>query len=383
MEIKTNNPESRSGEEAFAGQYGMGMKALVRTMQAAFFLLAMIIVGMLIYFFTFGGYFTVKTQEWVLVAEFGKIQGIAKPGWHWVFPYPVNTIIRIPKNLQTIESSTYLPSAAAKGFGGQNPGAMALEPGRDGYVITGDENIMHIAWALNYRIVDPEKYYLKCLTPNDPKKFDAIIMNKETNKAMGPRGPRTLLKAILDSVVLEVSAMTDVDSLYKLSSDFTYQVEKKFKERLDDSSMDIGVEMSNITLKTSVPAKTKSAFSDVINASQEKDTFEQQAKSYATEQENNAQSESAIVVAESETYKTRVVEEVKADNNYFRAILKEYNASPTTTLVTLYNDKLADSLASVKSKYIINTVGKGQRQEVRLKINPEPKEVKRATNQKQ
>lgn len=381
MDEEIKNQEQSNRDDTFAGQYGLGMKALVKTMQAAFFILAMIIVGMIVYFFTFGGYFTVKPQEWVLVSRFGRVlPGVAAEGWHWVFPYPVNTVIHIPKNMQTIDSVSFLPAPELNKMQGPGgPMGKNLKPGQDGYVITGDENIMHTQWSFNYYIINPEKYYLKCMTPLNPMEKDSIQKNVTTNELLGTRGPRTLLKNLLDSVVLKVAATQKVDTLYRNSQDFKNAVEKEFHKNI--TALDIGIDIDSVLLKSFAPTKTKAAFDEVLEANQEQFSMQEKAKKYKTEQKNAAISNAATIVAEAQAYKSRVVSEVKADETYFKQILTQYKANPGTVLVTLYNNKLAESLATVKEKYIINSAGKGEKQEVRLKINPEPINVKKKSQE--
>ena len=52
-------------------------------------------------------------------------------------------------------------------------------------------------------------------------------------------------------------------------------------------------------------------------------------------------------------------------------ILEEYKKNPESVLVSLYSTTLADALAQSKDKYAIG-LNPGTRQELRLKLNPEP-----------
>ena len=370
-----NHPAERHGEDNLPSQYGGGLKSLIRAMQAAFFVLASVIVGMLIYYFTFGGCFEVKPTEYVLVFQFSKYKEKYDDGWHWVFPYPINTVIKIPRSRLTFSSQAFMPSAEQKAFSEEGPAKPeSLIPGKDGYVLSGDENIMHSAWTVIYRIVSPDKYYLKCLCPEDPAAADEVFRSAETNEPLGTRGPRTLLKDIFDSVVLEVSAAQSVDVLYKNSAEFSGEVRSIFIKKIE--ALDIGIEIDAVQLESSFPpAKTKAAFNEVIEAQQEKSSMMQESEKYAVEKANSAISESATLVAEAEAYKKRVVSDVMADGKSFEAILKQYKLNPGTMLVTLFSNCLADSVVSATDKYILNSSEDGK-QEVRLKINPEAPEVK-------
>ena len=137
------------------GQFSQGITALSKMLKVAFRLLTGIIILMLIYFFTLGGLFIVdSTKESILRLQFGKYTGkVYTEGWYWVFPYPVNTIISIPKTNQTVRSFTFMPADRLSLFkrAGDAGEANPLATGKDGYLITGDNCILHTEWEMVYR----------------------------------------------------------------------------------------------------------------------------------------------------------------------------------------------------------------------------------------
>ena len=62
-----------NGEFDRSGRYDAGLKALAKSLQLAFLLLLIGIIGTLVYFFSGAGYFSVEPQQAVIVARFGKI----------------------------------------------------------------------------------------------------------------------------------------------------------------------------------------------------------------------------------------------------------------------------------------------------------------------
>ena len=73
------------------GQFSQGINALSKMLKIAFRLLTVIIILMLVYFFTLGGLFIVdSTKESVLRLQFGKYTGkVYTEGWYWVCPAAV------------------------------------------------------------------------------------------------------------------------------------------------------------------------------------------------------------------------------------------------------------------------------------------------------
>jgi len=74
------------GEFDRSGQYDSGLKSLVRSLQWAFGFLLVIIIGLMVYFLTAGGYFSVEPQHAVIVMKFGEIEQVHTTSGHWYLP---------------------------------------------------------------------------------------------------------------------------------------------------------------------------------------------------------------------------------------------------------------------------------------------------------
>ena len=97
METQNSNPNSFDR----SGRYESGLASLVKSLKWAFALLLVAIIGMLIYFFTWGGYLSVEPQQAVVVVRFGKVlEPCYTSGGHWFMPYPVHRFVRIQTNQQ-------------------------------------------------------------------------------------------------------------------------------------------------------------------------------------------------------------------------------------------------------------------------------------------
>ena len=92
-----------------SGHYEAGLQALVKSLRWAFGLLLVAIIGMLIYFISWGGYFTVEPQQAVIVMRFGKVIDCFTSGGHWYLPYPVNRFVRVQVNQQFLNINFIAP----------------------------------------------------------------------------------------------------------------------------------------------------------------------------------------------------------------------------------------------------------------------------------
>ena len=354
--------------------FSSGLDSLNRSLRAVFKLLVAVIALLLVWFFIFSGFFTVKPDTAVITLQFGKFQNLYTENWHWVIPYPVSQIIRIPTNPQYIVTRAFMPANRAlitdrkKAAEGGAP--EALKPGADGYLMTADACIIHTEWSMSYRIANPKAYFENCLTPESPDKPDDSFKGP-LGEDLGTRGPQTLLRNVLEDSVVRVTAKWNVnDILYSKAAQYIAEVQSVVAKQV--ANMGIGVEVVTVTLDIkSPPPQTIDAFDEVLRTQLESETAKKKADSYALEQAALAKSESAKLVAEAETYKKRIVAQVEADGIYFKSILKEYRKSPESVTATLFSQVMADSMANVKDKFIVNTLAAG-RQELRLKLNPEP-----------
>ncbi|MBQ9770854.1 MAG: hypothetical protein IJW23_03420 [Lentisphaeria bacterium] len=362
------------------GVFSSGMDMLVKSLKAVFILLSSLILILLIWFFTFSGFFTVRPDTAVIVLQFGKFKEIYTDDWHWVFPYPVSKIIEIPTTPQSLTSNTYMPANEKLITDRKNnpQGGETLVPGVDGYLITADACIIHTSWSMTYRITAPKRYYETCLTPAAPADADENLKNSK-GEDIGTRGPRTLLRNVLDNAVLQVTAKWKVnDIIFNRTNEYRMEVESFVRRQI--AALDIGISVETVSLGVkSPPPQTINAFNEVTSAETYAKSEEDKAKAYAAKRIALAESERNILISEAKNYKLRVVAEVRADANTFKKLLPEYLKNPESITVALFTQTVADALSTAKDKFIVNSLP-GGRQEIRLKLNPEPKTDKKVVD---
>ena len=354
-----------------SGRYEGGLNALVKSLKWAFGILLALIVAMLLYFFSWGGYVSVEPQQQVIVMRFGRICDVPKSGAHWYFPYPVHRFIRVQTNPQFIK----IDFQQSKGDSGEVK--ESFEPGLDNYLITGDENVVLTSWTVGYRITDARKYYTSLATPEKPVVNGRIAEDDEVVDAdgfSGRRGPRTLLRNLFRQAVVKVSATTKVDDMLRSGqAQYTEAVQREFDELLRKA--DCGIERESVVLDQVLPpAKTKEAFAEVTAASTTQSTRQNEAEAYRNKIVNEAAAQAAKIEADAATYRTRTIASIEAENKYFVSILKEYRRDPSSRSVpmVLYNAALAEAFAEIQDEKFVLSSG-GDSRQLWLKLNPEPK----------
>ena len=370
METQNSNPNAYDR----SGRYESGLASLVKSLKWAFALLLVAIIGMLIYFFTWGGYFSVEPQQAVIVLRFGKVlEPCYTSGGHWFLPYPVNRFVRIQTNQQFFKVDFIAPSAREGEF------APALTPGLEDYLITGDANIVHSSWTVGYRIANPVKDYTTLATPARPVDAGRVTADPEITDAdgfKGTRGPQTMLKNSFRSAVIRATGMFKVDELLSSGQGkYSEQVQRIFTQLVDEA--DCGIVVENVTLnRIYPPGPTRAAFEAVTAASTTQSTLRNQAETYRVEVENDTLAREAELLAAARTYRDQLGATIKAETKYFTSINEEYkkSTSRSTVLMALYTAALSEAMeqgAMTGDKFVLG--GENKNRQVRLLLSQELK----------
>ncbi|MBO5959681.1 MAG: hypothetical protein J6Q65_06125 [Lentisphaeria bacterium] len=382
--MTSQNPQIQTSEPQ--NPLSGGVELLTKALRSVFLILAVTIIVLLAWFLTCGGSFIVDaTTESVIVLKFGKFHAEHKEGWHWYPPYPITKAIRIPTRKETIVSTAFLPSNAAKlrdskakTLMGNDAGA-SLAPGIDGYALLSDNTIMHSEWSLTYRIADPAQFYRNCLTQEANALADA---SGEGFSADGERktvkldAVSNLLRALLDSSVIEAGTKLTIDTTYYHPNQYLQTVRAILEKKI--ATLQIGIEMDNLTLTLiAPPLKTQNAFQEFLLAKATAQRDVETAKTYAVETKQKTASETAKLISDGELQKERIIQATRADAKYFEQIRSVYQNDPDATIVSLYSSSLAQALEQVREKYVVGT-DPDSKSEVRLRINREP--VKKKDN---
>ena len=168
MEIPTERQSRDDGVDR-------GLQALVRSLHVMFGVLRVGIVIILVLALA-QGMFYVKEHENAMLFRFGKLvskegrQVLESGDWYWGFPYPIDDVKRIPAQRSVrILTTQFWPRRDPNVLEGGDALDRELVPGLSGYLLTGDANIMHMLWALAYRVSDAKRYYLDFFHDPEPE----------------------------------------------------------------------------------------------------------------------------------------------------------------------------------------------------------------------
>jgi membrane protease subunit HflK len=170
----------------------------------------------------------------------------------------------------------------------------------------------------------------------------------------GAREPEKTLRDLSESVMREVIGDRTVDEVLTIGR---HDIETSTLKRLADlcSQYDLGIQIQQVQL-TSVrpPPAVQSAFNDVNQAQQEKQTAINQAWAVYNDAVPNARGQAKEREKQAEAYAFRRVNEAKGQAQKFSLLLAEYRKAPEVTRRRLYLEAMQAILPSLQKKIIVD-----------------------------
>jgi membrane protease subunit HflK len=268
------------------------------------------------------GFYIVDEGRRGVVLRLGRYLETTMPGPRWHVPYPIETVEVV--NVSQVRTREV-------GYRG-NP--KNKQP-QEALMLTDDENIVDIQFAVQYTLKSPEDYLFKNREPDDN-----VLQAAET-------------------AIREVVGKSSMDFvLSRGRSEISANVKKKMQEILD--RYETGINVTTVNLQsTSAPEQVQPAFEDVVRAQQDRERFKNEGQAYANDVVPRAQGVKSRLIEEANGYKQSVISTAQGDASRFRAVLAEYERAPQVTRERIYLDTLQQIL-SATSKVIVDQKSGGQ-----------------------
>ena len=267
------------------------------------------------------GIFIVNPGEVGVITRFGKFTREVKDGPHYRLPFPIESAIIInTQMLRTIEVGISADSA-------RRSSQMKAE---ESSMFTGDENIVHMQFNVQYNIEDAR----------------AFLFNV--------KDPVSTLTSAAEAAMREVVGSNDIDIILT-SGRGRLQAEAKrvlVEEILRDYHMGVHIHTVQL-LDVQPPAEVEEAFRDVASAREDKQRFINQAESYRNEIVPVAEGAAMGIQNAAAAYAAQVRLEAEGEAQRFLAMVKEYNQAQDITRKRLYFEAIEDVFASEGMEKII------------------------------
>ncbi len=285
-------------------------------------IVALVVLG----FWGATGVYRVGPDEQGVELLFGKFHVTTQPGLHFRFPNPIQQHLT-PKVTRENQVNIGFVDTSATGRTSAKRDVPA-----ESLMLTGDENIVDIDFAVFWRIKDAGDYLFRIRNPD------------QTVKAIAESAMREVVgRSKIDDVVTENRATVETDA------------HKIVQETLDDYQS--GIEVIRVKMeKADPPEAVIAAFRDVQAARADLERMRNEAQSYANDVIPRARGESEMIRLQAEGYKERVVADAEGASARFVSIYNEYSIAKNVTRQRMYLETMEEVLSGM-NKVVIDSEG--------------------------
>ncbi len=275
-----------------------------------------LIVILIIVVWLASGFYIVDESQRSVVFTFGKYSETTGPGLRWRVPYPVqsNEIVNLT-GIRTFEIG-YRNTVKTKVL-------------REALMLTDDENIVDIQFAVQWNLKDPEDYLLNVRRPDE-----AVLQ-------------------VSEAAFREVVGKSSMDFvLYEGREQIAANAHKLIQEILDRYGT--GVNISAVVMQNAQPPEqVQAAFDDAVKAKQDLERQKNEGQAYYNDVVPKARGSAARLTEEANGYRQRIVANAEGESSRFRQVLDAYSKAPQVTRERLYLDTVQDVMTST-SKVMID-----------------------------
>lgn len=275
------------------------------------------------------GVYNVKEGEVALELRFGKVTKAIDPGWEFRWPYPFEDhVVYATREFTFVTNSFWLGDAAAEKVRQAEDATdpmeatanVTLEPGIDGYVLTGDRQIYHMQLRVLYRIDDPMRVYR---TVGGKELFPLRLRNQPSEKM------ESFIRGVVDPAVVKVASRYSVTELYQGATRATFLNEVQDLIEQELQRLDCGIVVTDVLFgATTPPPKTIRSFKQVVEARNISQQFVDRARQEASTIASEAEAEVARIKQEANIYARRTVALANARKDEIENFETKYGLKP-------------------------------------------------------
>ncbi len=267
-----------------------------------------------------GFYIVVEGQRGV-VLTFGRFSQETGPGLRWRLPWPIqsNEIVNL-QQVRTLEIG-YRNNVRTKVL-------------KESLMLTDDENIVDLQFAVQYVVTDATKYIFNVRRPDESAMQIAETAMREV-----------IGKNRMDAILYE----TQVDIANK-TRDLMQVIHDRYGT---------GIQISAVTVQNAQPPEqVQAAFDDAVKAGQDRERQKNEGQAYANDVIPRSRGAASRLLQEAEGYKQRVIANSEGEASRFKQVLAEYAKAPAVTRERIYIETMQQILAST-SKVMMDFRGAG------------------------
>ena len=265
------------------------------------------------------GFFIVQEGQQAVITQFGKYHSSVGAGFNWRLPYPIQrheTVFVTQIRSVDVGRDTVLPATGL----------------RDSAMLTIDQNIVEIKFAVQYRLNDARAFLFESRDP------DASVV----------KAAETAVREVIGKMRMDAALAEERDQIAPRVRVLMQTILDRYK---------VGIEVVGINLQQGgvrPPEQVQASFDDVLKAGQERERAKNEAEAYANDVVPRARGAASRLTEEAEGYRARIVAQAEGDSQRFRSVLAEYQKAPQVTRERMYTDTMQEIYSNV-TKVLVDT----------------------------
>ena len=281
-----------------------------------------LIAGVIFVVWAATGFYIVDESARGVVTRFGKYAETTTPGLRWHLPYPLEQVEVVNiSQVRTLEL----------GYRG-NVRSKVL---KESLMLTDDENIVDLQFAVQYVLKSPEDFIFSNRNPEE-----SVLQAAETAIR------ETVGKSKMDFVIYEGREQVSRDAQALMQ-----QILDRYKT---------GVSISRVTMQSAQPPEqVQAAFDDAVKAGQDRERQKNEGEAYANDVVPKARGMASRLMEEAQGYRNSVIAKAEGDASRFSALLAEYRKAPAVTRDRLYIDTMQQIYSSTTKVLVDQKQGSG------------------------
>ncbi len=278
-----------------------------------------LLIGVLVLVWVASGFYIVDTGQRGVVLRFGQYVETTEPGPRWHLPWPVESreIVNVDQ-VRTVEIG-YRNNVKSKVL-------------KESLMLTDDENIIDLQFAVQYILKDPVEF---------------LLVN---------RSPEDSALQVAETAMREIVGKSKMDFvLYEGRAEIAARAKQLMQDIHDRHKT--GISISQVTLQNiQPPEQVQAAFDDAVKAGQDRERLKNEAEAYSNDVVPRARGLASRLKEEAEGYKLSVIANAEGEASRFTQILAEYQKAPQVTRQRLYLDTM-QTVMNNTSKVLVDQKG--------------------------
>jgi membrane protease subunit HflK len=272
------------------------------------------------------GFYQVQQGERGVILHFGQFDAsrVAQAGLHWRWPYPIETVEKV--NVEQV-------STLEIGYRSGRSGGSDLKVPKEALMLTEDENIIDIEFAVQYKVKDASAYLFNV------------------------RDPQATVLQATESTVREIVGKSTLDFVITEGRDAIAQDTRKLLQEILDRYK-TGIHVVTVQMQKALPPEeVKAAFDDAVKAREDEQRLKNEAEAYSNDLIPRARGGAARLIQEAEGYKASVIARAEGDARRFSQVVREYAKAPRVTRERLYLEAMEQVLSNTTKVYVDQKAG--------------------------